>query len=129
MRRRIDLAMSFIANPPILFLDEPTTGLDPRSRLTMWKIIKELAEGGTTILLTTQYMEEADYLSDKIVVIDAGKVIAEGTSSELKDSIGSERVEFSIAETSDIDQARLILDSETVHVDHGKRVLSVTTQG
>ena len=88
MKRRLDLAVSLIATPPILFLDEPTTGLDPRSRLAMWEVIKKLMENDVTILLTTQYLEEADQLANKIAVIDDGKVIAEGTSDELKKSVG-----------------------------------------
>jgi len=94
MRRRLDLAVSLIAAPPIIFLDEPTTGLDPRSRLTMWNIIRKLMAGGTTILLTTQYLEEADQLADQIVVIDGGKVIAEGTAAELKSKVGKDRLEL-----------------------------------
>jgi ABC-2 type transport system ATP-binding protein len=94
MRRRLDLAVSLIATPPVLFLDEPTTGLDPRSRLAMWEIIKNLLAGGTTILLTTQYLEEADQLADRIVVIDGGKVIAEGTPSALKSKVGNDRLEL-----------------------------------
>src|SRR5918911_4438470 len=90
MRRRLDLAVSLIATPPVLFLDEPTTGLDPRSRLAMWEIIKHLLAGGTTILLTTQYLEEADQLADRIVVIDDGKVIAEGTPGLLKSRVGND---------------------------------------
>src|SRR3984893_5908458 len=88
MRRRLDLAVSLIATPPVLFLDEPTTGLDPRSRLGIWEISKNLLAGGTTILLTTQYLDEADQLVDRIVVIDGGKVIAEGTPSALKSKVG-----------------------------------------
>ncbi len=95
MRRRLDLAVSLIAIPPVLFLDEPTTGLDPRSRLAMWDIIKRLLANGITILLTTQYLEEADQLADLIVVIDEGVVIAEGTSSQLKSKIGNDRLELS----------------------------------
>jgi ABC-2 type transport system ATP-binding protein len=94
MRRRLDLAVSLIASPPIIFLDEPTTGLDPRSRLVMWDIINNLKERGTTILLTTQYLEEADQLADKIVVIDNGVVIAEGTAKALKSKIGKDRLEL-----------------------------------
>jgi len=94
MRRRLDLAVSLIAAPPIIFLDEPTTGLDPRSRLAMWDIIKRLMAAGTTILLTTQYLEEADQLADRIVVIDGGKVIAEGTASQLKSKVGKDRLEL-----------------------------------
>ncbi len=94
MRRRLDLAVSLIATPPIIFLDEPTTGLDPRSRLAMWAIIKKLMANGTTILLTTQYLEEADQLADQIIVIDGGKVVAEGTASDLKSKIGKDRLEL-----------------------------------
>ena len=94
MRRRLDLAVSLIATPPVLFLDEPTTGLDPRSRLDMWGIIKNLLAGGTTILLTTQYLDEADQLADRIVVIDGGKVIAEGTPDALKSKVGNDRLEL-----------------------------------
>lgn len=93
MRRRLDLAVSLIATPPVIFLDEPTTGLDPRSRLAMWDIIKKLMADGTTILLTTQYLEEADQLADRIIVIDDGGVIAEGTPSALKSKVGKDRLE------------------------------------
>jgi daunorubicin resistance ABC transporter ATP-binding subunit len=91
MRRRLDLAASLVVSPPVLFLDEPTTGLDPRSRLAVWDLIAELVAGGTTLLLTTQYLEEADRLADRIAVVDAGRVIAEGTFSELKARVGGER--------------------------------------
>jgi ABC-2 type transport system ATP-binding protein len=94
MRRRLDLAVSLIAAPPIIFLDEPTTGLDPRSRIAMWDIIRKLMASGTTILLTTQYLEEADQLADQIVVIDGGKVIAQGTAKELKGKVGKDRLEL-----------------------------------
>lgn len=94
MARRLDLAVSLIATPPVIFLDEPTTGLDPRSRLAMWGIIKKLMAKGTTILLTTQYLDEADQLADRIIVIDGGKVIAEGTSDQLKRKIGNDRLEI-----------------------------------
>ena len=91
MRRRLDLAVSLIATPPVLFLDEPTTGLDPRSRVELWEVLRELVPDGTTLLLTTQYLEEADQLADRIVVIDRGRVIAEGTPLELKDQSGQGR--------------------------------------
>lgn len=105
MRRRLDLAVSLIATPPIIFLDEPTTGLDPRSRLVMWDIIKNLMKSGTTILLTTQYLEEADQLADQIVVIDGGKVIAEGTAKELKAKIGKDRLELTFKQRTSFEQA------------------------
>jgi ABC-2 type transport system ATP-binding protein len=129
MRRRLDLAMSLIASPPIIFLDEPTTGLDPRSRMTIWRMIKQLAKSGTTILLTTQYMEEADQLADKIVVIDNGKVIAEGTAAELKRRIGSDRLEITIGASSSFDKAKKIIDGEALQVDEDRRTVSIATRG
>jgi ABC-2 type transport system ATP-binding protein len=97
MRRRLDLAASLIARPNILFLDEPTTGLDPRSRLMMWDVIQNLVNEGTTVLLTTQYLEEADQLAKKIAVIDKGKVIAQGSADELKTQVGGERIEVVVS--------------------------------
>jgi ABC-2 type transport system ATP-binding protein len=129
MRRRLDLAMSLIAAPPIIFLDEPTTGLDPRSRLSMWDMIKKLVAGGTTILLTTQYMDEADHLADEIVVIDNGKVIAEGTSTQLKAKVGSDRLELTIAPNADFDAAKQIVDGKNLQVDKERRVLSIAAKG
>lgn len=98
MRRRLDLAASLIAKPSILFLDEPTTGLDPRSRLGLWEVITDLVAEGTTVLLTTQYLEEADQLAEEIVVIDHGRVIAQGTSDSLKDAVGGDRIEVVVTE-------------------------------
>lgn len=115
MRRRLDLAVSLIAAPPVLFLDEPTTGLDPRSRIAMWGIINQLKSEGKTILLTTQYLEEADQLADHIVVIDGGKVIAEGTAKQLKAKVGKDRLELTFATKKQLNEAEKAL---------GKTVLS-----
>jgi hypothetical protein len=100
MRRRLDLAAALVAKPPVLFLDEPTTGLDPRSRLELWNTIEALVSEGTTVLLTTQYLDEADRLADSIAVIDHGKVIADGTPDTLKDRVGGERLEVRLADAS-----------------------------
>lgn len=129
MRRRIDLAGALVIDPPVLFLDEPTTGLDPRSRLGLWETITRLVERGTTVLLTTQYLEEADRLADDIAVIDQGKVIAQGTSDELKSSIGGQRVELSLVSEADSDAAIEILHSvgsAPPEVSSDRRSLAVT---
>jgi len=105
MRRRLDLGASLVVRPKVLFLDEPTTGLDPRTRLDLWQIIRDLVKEGASILLTTQYLEEADELADSITVIDHGKIIAEGTSDELKRQFGGDVIEFQLSNASDQDKA------------------------
>jgi ABC-2 type transport system ATP-binding protein len=129
MRRRLDLAASLIATPPVIFLDEPTTGLDPRSRVAMWNIIEQLAKSGSTILLTTQYLEEADQLANKIVVIDGGKVIAEGTADELKDKVGKERIELSFEKLASYNKAKSIITGESVQCDEKHKTISVAHEG
>jgi ABC-2 type transport system ATP-binding protein len=109
MRRRLDLAVSLIAQPPLIFLDEPTTGLDPRTRNQMWETIRRLVANGSTVLLTTQYLEEADQLADRIAVIDHGKVVAEGTSHELKKSVGSARLQLKLAKAKDTQKVLAII--------------------
>lgn len=119
MRRRLDLAASLIVQPKVLFLDEPTTGLDPRGRQEMWGVIQELVKGGVTLLLTTQYLEEADQLADEIAVIDHGKVIARGTSDALKKEVGGERLEITV-ENTDITKTQEIvsrISTSAIHTD------------
>ena len=124
MRRRLDLAASLTSRPPVLFLDEPTTGLDPRSRLTMWGVIQGLVNDGTTVLLTTQYLEEADRLAQRIAVIDRGRVIAEGTPAELKSRVGGEGLEVAVVDPHDLEAVRSIVArfaTDEVFVDAERR--------
>ena len=133
MRRRLDLAAALIGDPQVLFLDEPTTGLDPPSRLTMWAMIEALRGRGKTIVLTTQYLEEADQLADQIVVIDLGKVIARGTADELKTQVGGERLELTVARGGDLDAAMQTLRSysqgEIVVNDFDRQIIVPVAQG
>jgi ABC-2 type transport system ATP-binding protein len=132
MRRRLDLAAALIGRPRLLFLDEPTTGLDPRSRIGMWEVIRDLVRTGSTLLLTTQYLEEADALADDIAVVDAGRIIARGTADELKSQVGGERVEVVVHKADDLDNARAVLGGccgTDVGVDAHARRLTTPTSG
>ncbi len=131
MRRRLDLAVSLIATPPVLFLDEPTTGLDPRSRVELWDVLRGLVSDGTTLLLTTQYLEEADQLADRIAVIDKGHVIAEGTPLELKDQSGKAALVVTVSHAGDLGEAERLLRSmvDEVHVDPNARQLTAPANG
>lgn len=131
MRRRLDLAVSLVATPPVLFLDEPTTGLDPRSRVELWDVLRELVRDGTTLLLTTQYLEEADQLADNIVVIDQGRIIAEGTPLQLKDASGQAALVVTVSGGDDLGRAAELMRQvvSEVHVDEAARRLTAPAQG
>jgi ABC-2 type transport system ATP-binding protein len=132
MRRRLDLAAALVAEPDVVFLDEPTTGLDPRSRMQMWETIHDLVRRGSTVLLTTQYMEEADRLADDIVVIDRGRMIAHGTSEELKARVGGERLLLVVTSSEELPQARAALAELSlgdVQVDEQTRTLTAAVTG
>lgn len=129
MRRRLDLAASLVATPPVIFLDEPTTGLDPRSRLTMWSVIEELMKKGATILLTTQYLEEADKLANQIAVLDKGRIIAQGTADELKAKVGNERTEITIERAEDFSRARKLFEPRGAQSNEAEKSISIPTDG
>jgi ABC-2 type transport system ATP-binding protein len=131
MRRRLDLAVSLVVSPPVLFLDEPTTGLDPRSRADLWVLLKDLVRTGTTLVLTTQYLEEADHLADQIIVVDHGKIIASGTATELKAQAGAASVVLTVSHEADLPQAESLLRqcSPEVHVEPITRRLTAQASG
>ena len=131
MRRRLDLAVSLIASPPVLFLDEPTTGLDPRSRSELWEMLRGLVAGGTTLLLTTQYLEEADQLADNIVVVNHGRIIAQGTPLQLKQQAGSASLVVTVSHATDLPAARELIarTGAEVHLDVGARQLTAAANG
>ena len=110
MRRRLDLAVSMIGRPPLLFLDEPTTGLDPRTRMHLWESVRSLVNDGTTVLLTTQYLEEADQLADRIAVINHGRIVADGTAAELKRSVGNATLRLSVTDPAYLDRSRQVAE-------------------
>lgn len=124
MRRRLDLAASLIADPEVLFLDEPTTGLDPRGRAEVWEAVRSLVGGGTTVLLTTQYLEEADQLADRISVIDNGRVAAEGTADELKALVGGDRIDVTLRDAARLGEAAALLGGTDLRVDEDRRLLN-----
>ncbi|WP_333774058.1 ATP-binding cassette domain-containing protein [Streptomyces sp. IBSBF 3136] len=133
MRRRLDLAAALVVSPPVMFMDEPTTGLDPRNRQQLWEVIKQLVSGGTTLLLTTQYLEEADHLAHDIAVVDQGRVIAQGTSDQLKARTGGERVEVVVHERDHIDTAAEVLrgfgKGDTTVEEHTRKLTVPVTGG
>jgi ABC-2 type transport system ATP-binding protein len=130
MRRRLDLASALIGRPRLLFLDEPTTGLDPRSRLGMWDVIRDLVREGTTLLLTTQYLEEADELADQIAVVDHGRIIASGTADQLKSTVGGERIEVVVHQRHDLERAtELLAGGGDSSIDQHTRRVTVPAQG
>jgi len=131
MRRRIDLAVSLIVSPPVLFLDEPTTGLDPRSRMDLWEVLRGLVADGTTLLLTTQYLEEADQLADEIVVMDRGRIIAQGTPRQLKEQAGNASLVVTVSHATDLPAARDLLarTGGDVHVNVGARQVTASAEG
>lgn len=129
MRRRLDLAMSLPGNPSVIFLDEPTTGLDPQSRTTMWKIIKDLSKSGTTVFLTTQYLEEADQLADQIAILNEGKIVAQGSAADLKKLLPHGHIELKFNDKKAIQTARDLLDEYSTSVDGENQTLSIATDG
>ncbi|MFL6151340.1 MAG: ATP-binding cassette domain-containing protein, partial [Ornithinibacter sp.] len=131
MRRRLDLAAALVAQPPVLFLDEPTTGLDPRSRVELWGVLRDLVRDGTTLFLTTQYLDEADQLADNIVVVDHGRIIAQGTPLELKDQSGAASLVITVSRPGEVDRAAELVRFEVgeLHVDRDARRITAPAEG
>jgi ABC-2 type transport system ATP-binding protein len=129
MRRRLDLAASLVGRPEVIFLDEPTTGLDPRSRQGMWDVVAELTAGGVTVFLTTQYLEEADRLADRIAVLDGGRIVAQGTAAELKRTVGGERLDVVLTDDAAFADALATLGERAVLRDATERLVGIATDG
>jgi ABC-2 type transport system ATP-binding protein len=129
MRRRLDLAVSLLGTPTVLFLDEPTAGLDPGSRQTVWQVVTEVVASGVTVLLTTQYLEEADQLADRIAFLDRGRIVAEGSGTELKTRVADHRLDLTLTDTASFDAVADVLGERVVHRDPARRVLGVATDG
>ena len=129
MRRRLDLAAGLVGDPAVLFLDEPTTGLDPRSRQAVWQVVAELAASGVTVFLTTQYLEEADRLADRIAVLDGGRVVADGTSLQLKEQVAGQRLDLVLADAAAFDEVARRLDDRAVRRDPARLTIGVATDG
>jgi ABC-2 type transport system ATP-binding protein len=129
MRRRLDLAAGMVGNPSVIFLDEPTTGLDPRSRQAVWQVVTDLAGSGVSVFLTTQYLEEADRLADRIMVLDGGRVVAEGTPAQLKEQVAGQRLDLVLADAAAFEEVARRLDGRAVQRDPGRLTIGVATDG
>ena len=129
MRRRLDLAAGLVGDPAVLFLDEPTTGLDPRSRQAVWQVVGELAGSGVSVFLTTQYLEEADRLADRIAVLDDGRVVAEGTSAQLKEQVAGHRLDLVLADAAAFEEVARRLDDRAARRDPARLTIGVATDG
>jgi ABC-2 type transport system ATP-binding protein len=129
MRRRLDLAAGLVGEPSVIFLDEPTTGLDPRSRQAVWQVVTDLAGSGVSVFLTTQYLEEADRLADRIVVLDGGRVVAEGTPAQLKEQVAGQRLDLVLADAAAFDEVARRLDGRAIQRDPGRLTIGVATDG
>jgi ABC-2 type transport system ATP-binding protein len=129
MRRRLDLAVGLVGRPDVIFFDEPTTGLDPRSRQSMWEVVTRLAESGVTVFLTTQYLDEADQLADRIAVIDGGRLVAEGSAADLKAQVAGQRLDLRLVDVPTFEQVAAELGGRAIHVDRALLTVGVATSG